>query len=75
MLILQVSAAVAGLMLGVCRSKEIVNDTLTAFMHSYEYDTSLREAMDWTQLKVKLFHFIVETICIRFLPIVQVLWK
>lgn len=50
-LVLHVSTAIAGLMLGVCRSKEIVSDTLTAFMHSYDYDTVLRETMDWTQLK------------------------
>jgi len=50
-LILQVSSAVAGLMLGVCRSKEIVSDGLSALIHSYNYDIALREAMDWTQLK------------------------
>lgn len=52
-LVLHVSTAIAGLMLGVCRSKEIVSDTLTAFMHSYDYDQVLRETMDWTQLKVR----------------------
>lgn len=52
-LVLHVATAIAGLMLGVCRSKEIVSDTLTAFMHSYDYDSVLRETMDWTQLKVK----------------------
>lgn len=54
-LVLHVATAIAGLMLGVCRSKEIVSDTLTAFMHSYDYDTVLRETMDWTQLKVKKY--------------------
>jgi len=50
-LVLQVASAIAGLMLGVCRSKEIVSDSLAALIHSYDYDTALREAMDWTQLK------------------------
>lgn len=56
-LVMHVSTAIAGLMLGVCRSKEIVSETLTAFMHSYDYDTVLRETMDWTQMKVKTFQF------------------
>ncbi|KAJ6635140.1 CD63 antigen [Pseudolycoriella hygida] len=50
-LVFHVSAAITGIMLGFCRSKEIVSDTLTAFVHSYEYDAVLRETMDWTQLK------------------------
>lgn len=56
-LVLHVSTAISGLMLGVCRSKEIVSDALTAFIHSYDYDPVLRETMDWTQLKVNFFFF------------------
>lgn len=48
-LILHVATAISALMLGVCRSKEIVSDMLTSFMHSYEYNTVLRQTMDWTQ--------------------------
>lgn len=66
LLVLQVAAAITGLTLGFCRSKEIADDTLNAFMHSYEYDTSLRESMDWMQLKVKIFYFIVEIFCARY---------
>ncbi|XP_037025837.1 CD63 antigen-like [Bradysia coprophila] len=50
-LVLHVATAISALMLGVCRSKEIVSDTLTAFVHSYEYNTMLRQTMDWTQYK------------------------
>lgn len=54
-LVLHVATAITGLMLGVCRSKEIVSETLTAFMHSYDYDTILRDTMDLTQLNVRIF--------------------
>lgn len=46
-------------MLGVCRSKEIVSDTLTAFIDSYDYDAVLRETMDLTQFKVNTLSYIV----------------
>lgn len=51
--VLQVSAAIAGFSISACRSKEIITDTLTSIIQSYDHnDTTSKETIDWIQTKV-----------------------
>lgn len=52
--VLQISAAIAGFSISACRSKEIISDTITSLIQSYDHnDTTSRETIDWIQSKVK----------------------
>lgn len=53
--ILQIAAAIAGFSISACRSKEIITDTLTSLIESYDHnDTTSRETIDWIQSKVNV---------------------
>ncbi|XP_037050540.1 CD151 antigen-like [Bradysia coprophila] len=52
--VLQISAAVAGFSVSACRSKEIISDTMTSLIQSYDHQndtTTSRETIDWIQSK------------------------
>ncbi|KAJ6633966.1 Tetraspanin-33, partial [Pseudolycoriella hygida] len=50
--VLQISAAIAGFSISACRSKEIISDTITSLIQSYDHnETSSRETIDWMQSK------------------------